>query len=192
MNGLGHRAGRAPDFGKKVLFPITGVFLTDAAHVGAEVPRSAGKKLGIRLASDDFDIRDYSTSARWVIEGGRLYRELSSKYPLFANIVFASFHYLGKGLCTSDRSILREVYAQEWRNALFILPSAQLAVTLPVDARIIVMDLNYEQTAIVGRYAGPNNISDTGKGHALLSALRDYVPKGSERKTFANMSVFLQ
>jgi hypothetical protein len=52
---------------------------------------------------------------------------------------------------TSEQSILREVYAREWRKALFILPSAQLAVTLPVDARIIVIALNYEQTAIVGR-----------------------------------------
>jgi hypothetical protein len=86
MNGLGRRAGRAPDFGKEVLSSISGVFLTAAALVGAEVLRSAGKKFGIRLASDVFNIRDYYTSVCWVIEGGRLYREVWSEYPLFDNL----------------------------------------------------------------------------------------------------------
>jgi hypothetical protein len=41
------------------------------------------------------DIAFYFGSARWIIEGGRLYREVSSDYPLFANIIFASCRYLG-------------------------------------------------------------------------------------------------
>src|SRR5262249_48951362 len=34
-------------------------------------------------------------SARWIIEGGYLYREVPSEYPLFANITFATLRYLG-------------------------------------------------------------------------------------------------
>jgi hypothetical protein len=97
----------------------------------------------------------------------------------------------------------REVYAREGRDALFVLPSYQIAVTLPTDARIIVIDLNYEaESTIAGRYAGrvpghvfvlmPNGISDTSKGRALLSAFRDYTADAWERKTFAEMSVFFQ
>src|SRR5438105_1316140 len=95
MNGLGSIGERLSKFDKKVLSPITGVFLTGAALVGAAILYLAGKKFGIRLASDASDIRDYFASARWIIEGGRLYREVASEYPLFANIVFATFRYLG-------------------------------------------------------------------------------------------------
>ena len=48
-----------------------------------------------RLAFDSNDMRVYFDSARWVIEGGRLYREVESEYPLFANIIFATVRYLG-------------------------------------------------------------------------------------------------
>jgi hypothetical protein len=97
----------------------------------------------------------------------------------------------------------REVYAREGRDALFVLPSYQIAVTLPVNARIIVIDLNWEaESKIAGRYSGrvpghvfvlmPNTISDTSKGRALLSAFKDYASNAWERKTFAAMSVFFQ
>jgi hypothetical protein len=95
MNGLGSSAGRLSELGKKVLSPVTGVFLTAAALVGAEILRLAGKKFGIRLASDPHDIRVYFASARWVIEGGHLYHEVGSEYPLFANIIFAILRYAG-------------------------------------------------------------------------------------------------
>jgi hypothetical protein len=96
----------------------------------------------------------------------------------------------------------REVYAREGRDALFVLPSYQIAVTLPVDARILVIDLSYEgdESKIADLFSGrvpghvvvlmPNSISDTSKGRALLSAFTDYAPDAWERKTFANMSVF--
>jgi hypothetical protein len=96
----------------------------------------------------------------------------------------------------------REVYAREGRDALFVLPSYQMAVTLPVGARILVIDLNYEgdESKIAGLFSGrvpgsvvvlmPNRISDTSKGRALLSTFTDYGPEAWERKTFANMSVF--
>jgi uncharacterized membrane protein len=47
------------------------------------------------LAYDPFYLRVYFHSARWVIESGRLYREVRSEYPLFANIIFATLRYLG-------------------------------------------------------------------------------------------------
>jgi hypothetical protein len=105
----------------------------------------------------------------------------------------------------------REAYAQEGRDALFVLPGSQLAVTLPADARIIATDLNWQPVSVVagslysGRVRGhvfmllPNTIFDSGngvldmsKGRALLSAFTGYAPDGWERKTFANMSVFIQ
>ena len=97
----------------------------------------------------------------------------------------------------------REIYAREGRDALFVLPSYQIAVTLPVDARIIVIDLNWETASkIPGRYSGrvpghvvvlmPNSTSETSKGRALLSAFRDYSSRAWERKTFTEMSVFFQ
>ena len=97
----------------------------------------------------------------------------------------------------------REVYAREGRDALFVLPSQQLAVTLPLDARTIAINFNAEPgPTIAGRYFGrvqghvvvlmPNSISDTSKGRALLSAFRDYAPNAWKRKSFAEMSVFFQ
>jgi hypothetical protein len=97
----------------------------------------------------------------------------------------------------------REIYAREGRDALFVLPSYQIAMTLPADARIIVIDLDYEpESKIAGHYSGrvpghvfvlmPNIISDTSKGRALLSAFKDYASNAWERKSFAEMSVFFQ
>jgi hypothetical protein len=82
-------------FDKRLFFPIAGVFLTTAVLVGAVFLHLAEKKFGIWLASDNyFDINVYFSSARWVIDGGRLYREVPSEYPLFANIIFATLRYI--------------------------------------------------------------------------------------------------
>jgi hypothetical protein len=105
----------------------------------------------------------------------------------------------------------REAYTQEGRDALFVLPAAQLAVTLPIEARIIVMGLNWRSVSKVAsdRYSGrvpghvfmflPNTILDSGNGMLdmskagpLLSMFTDYAPDHWERKIFANMSVFFQ
>jgi hypothetical protein len=99
----------------------------------------------------------------------------------------------------------REIYAREGRDALFVLPlfgQAQSAVTMPVDARILVMNFDFEpESAFVGRYFGrvpghvvvlvPNNMFDTSKG-VVLSAFTDYAPDAWNRKTFANTSVYFQ
>jgi hypothetical protein len=93
----------------------------------------------------------------------------------------------------------REIYAQEGRDALFVLPSNQLAVTLPVDARILPIT----QSVIAGRYSGrvpghllvlmPETILAPDRTlAALLAVFTDYVPDAWERKTFSNTSVFFQ
>ena len=98
----------------------------------------------------------------------------------------------------------REVFAREGRESLFVLPSYQMAVTLPAGARILVVDLNYEgdKSKIAGHYYGrvPGHVvvlmlkstSDTSEGRALLSAFTDYDPRAWKRKSFADMNVFVQ
>lgn len=56
---------------------------------------STGERVfGIRLIFDPHDIGVYFRSSRWIIDGGRLYREVSSEYPIMANMIFAACHYL--------------------------------------------------------------------------------------------------
>jgi len=98
----------------------------------------------------------------------------------------------------------REVYAHERRAAVFVLPSYQLAVTLPVDARILVIDLNYEgdQLRLTRGYAGrvpghlvvlmPNREAETSWSNKLLSSFTDYPRNSWESKSFANITVFSQ
>jgi hypothetical protein len=99
----------------------------------------------------------------------------------------------------------REAYAREGRNALFVLPTPQIPVTLPTEARILTRDIEWGGPAASlpgSRYAGrvpghvyvliPNNLVDTTNARELLSAFTDYAPNAWERKTFANMSVFFQ
>lgn len=44
---------------------------------------------------DSHDLNVYFASSRWVIEGGRLYREVPSEYPLLANVIFATVRFFG-------------------------------------------------------------------------------------------------
>jgi hypothetical protein len=89
---------------KPVLFPniailaaglviacAAGLFLTDIPPI-----------FGVRLLFDGYDLSDYFDSSRWVIEGGRLYREVPSEYPLLANMIFAACRYLSN-LVSSGR-----------------------------------------------------------------------------------------
>lgn len=106
---------------------------------------------------------------------------------------------------------IRKAYVRERRDALFVLPTYQLAVTLPTDARVLAIDLNWETESVIAgfRYSGrvpghifvlmpntifdgKNGILDMAKGPTLLSAFKDYAPNAWTRKTFANMSVFFQ
>jgi hypothetical protein len=44
---------------------------------------------------DPHDLSVYFDSSRWIIDGGRLYRDVLSEYPLMANMIFAAWRYLG-------------------------------------------------------------------------------------------------
>jgi len=94
------------DFSQKTFSPITGVSLaaatvgvamTAAAFAAADVLYFKAKQWGW-LVFDPADMMVYFESARWIIEGGRLYREVPSDYPLFANIIFAVARYLNNML----------------------------------------------------------------------------------------------
>jgi hypothetical protein len=106
---------------------------------------------------------------------------------------------------------LREAYTREGRNALFVLPIYQLALTLPTETRVLAVDFNWatksevEDLHYTARVPGhvfvllPNiiidaqsGISDANKGRALLSAFTDYAADAWMRKSFQNTSVFFQ
>jgi hypothetical protein len=99
---------------------------------------------------------------------------------------------------------LRDAYTRETRRAVFVLPSPDIGVTLPLGARIIAVHLDFEPEAKIaglhygGRAAGhvyvlmQNAIADSGKGKALLAAFSSYPTDGWERKTFGWSSIFIQ
>jgi hypothetical protein len=47
------------------------------------------------LFFDPLDLNVYFNSSRWIVEGGLLYREVPSEYPLLANVIFAIWRLLG-------------------------------------------------------------------------------------------------
>src|SRR5262249_34095003 len=94
------RGIRLLEFGNQALSPIAAVSWTavGAAVIAAGLSGAAFlyfAGLGWNLlVFDPGDMFVYFYSARWVIDGGRLYREVTSDYPLFANIIFATLRYL--------------------------------------------------------------------------------------------------
>ena len=96
----------------------------------------------------------------------------------------------------------KEIYVREGHDALFVLPSPQMAVTLPTEARVFVIEPNSPPASqpmdrYFGRVRGhlvvimPNTVSGT-RNSLLLSAFRDYVSDNWTRMTFPKLSVFLQ
>jgi hypothetical protein len=74
------------------------VLLTVVVAVGSLILHVLGRELTpyqLRLVFHESDMDVYFRSASWVIEGGRLYRDVPSEYPLFANVIFAITRYLG-------------------------------------------------------------------------------------------------
>jgi hypothetical protein len=105
----------------------------------------------------------------------------------------------------------RDTFAREGRDALFVLPSLPLVVTLPTEARVIAINLSWEseshtkQRRYLGRVPGhilvllPNTIIDIvsgkitmSKGPALLSEFKDYAPDAWKKRVFNTMTVFFQ
>jgi len=121
MHGLKTSIGRLSNFFRKVPFPITGVFLTATVLVGGVILHLVGKKFHIRLAFDPLDLDVYIYSARWVLEGGRLYHEVHSEYPLFANIIFATFRYISNWLHPGEYSFYALWIASAWFVYLYVV-----------------------------------------------------------------------
>jgi hypothetical protein len=65
--------------------------MTAVGFAGAALLYFAGKGY---LVFDRNDMLAYFDSARWVVEGGRLYSEVPSDYPPLANMIFATVRYL--------------------------------------------------------------------------------------------------
>jgi hypothetical protein len=93
--------GRLRELRKKASFPITEVSFTATSVVGAAIITVAFLGAAIAYLSanrwlplNPGDLNVYFASARWVTEGDRLYRDVWSEYPLFANIIFATVRYL--------------------------------------------------------------------------------------------------
>ena len=112
---------------------------------------------------------------------------------------------------TAAVDFARDTFAREGRDALFVLPTLPLAVTLPKEARVIAIDLSWEpESATKGRrYSGrvpghilvllPNSIVDIAsgkismtKGPALLSEFKDYAPDAWKKRIFNTMTIFFQ
>jgi hypothetical protein len=66
---------------------VAGLTILHIACVG-------GTAFDIMVFFDSHDMNVYFASSRWIIEGGHLYREVPSEYPLLANLIFASLRYL--------------------------------------------------------------------------------------------------
>ena len=106
-----------------------------------------------------------------------------------------------------DQSAIRYLqaeYLHEGREALFVIPSPDIVVTLPLEARVIALHIDFQRETEIAalRYRGrvpghifiliQNRIADSPKGEALLRAFVDYNPQTWTRKTFSTSTVFIQ
>jgi hypothetical protein len=93
---------------------------------------------------------------------------------------------------------------REGRDALFVLPSAEVVVALPLGARILPTLLNFEpeDTTAARQYNGvvagriyvvmPSSIAAADKGRIFLTAFRNYSFSGWQIKTFGLTTIFIQ
>ncbi len=82
-------------FGRNASFLATAIYLSSIALVAAGILYFVQWKFGILLVTDTYDMNVYYASSSWAVEGGRLYREVPSEYPLLANMIFAAARVLG-------------------------------------------------------------------------------------------------
>jgi hypothetical protein len=90
----------------------------------------AQKKFGIRLAFDTHDIGVYFASARWIIDGGRLYREVPSEYPPLANVIFVICRYLGQFLYPGMWGFFSLWVTSAWVIYLFAVYRVATSITM--------------------------------------------------------------
>ncbi len=99
---------------------------------------------------------------------------------------------------------LQQEYSREGREALFVIPSPDIVVTMPLEARMIFLEIDSARESRIAalRYKGrvpghvfvllQNRIAESAKGQALLRAFIDYDPLRWTRRTFSYSSVFVQ
>jgi hypothetical protein len=99
---------------------------------------------------------------------------------------------------------LRAAYAQEGRDALFVIPSPEIALALPVGARIIATHLDFTPESDIARlkFRGvipgtvfvvmQSRLLPTAKGQALLAAFADYDLSRWQIRSFGQTSILLQ
>jgi len=116
-------------------------------------------------------------------------------------------HYSGTYQPSVDESaidFLRTVFARDGRDALFVLPSPEVACAFSPKARILTNHIEFEpEETISGRtYRGtvrgsvyvvvPARIDQTAKASLLLKEFVDYPPDRWEKQTFGRSTVFVQ
>jgi hypothetical protein len=99
---------------------------------------------------------------------------------------------------------LRATFAQEGRDALFVLPSPEVANVLPPSARLLVNHIEFEpeETISARTYRGkargrlyvvvPTRIAQSAKGTLLLKEFLDYPLDAWKTHSFGNSTVFVQ
>jgi hypothetical protein len=105
---------------------------------------------------------------------------------------------------TAALDFMRQAYVRDGRRSLFVLPSVDNAVALPVGARVLVTSLDFTPDTKIAalRYSGhvpgtlfvlmQNDIADGEKGHHMLAAFRGYRSRNWKRIAFAKSSIFFQ
>ena len=101
-------------------------------------------------------------------------------------------------------NFVRDAYSRDGQRSVFVLPSPDLSVTMPVGARVIDTHIDFESVEQVrartyhGVVAGrvyvliQNRLADSVKGQLLLAGFLDYSLNDWNRKNFGSASVFVQ
>ncbi|MEW6056084.1 MAG: hypothetical protein AB1540_05665 [Bdellovibrionota bacterium] len=74
---------------------------------------------GIRLFFDDYDLKVYFHSSRWVVDGGTLYRDVFSEYPCVANLLFAGVRLLSEWVVPLSHPFDR--FSWMWMSLAWVL-----------------------------------------------------------------------
>jgi hypothetical protein len=101
-------------------------------------------------------------------------------------------------------AFVRDAFAREKRDAIFVLPSPDAACILPAEARILTNHIEFEteQTITARTYRGkiagslyvvlPEDIANSGKGKLVLQEFVDYPLDSWERLDFGTSTIVVQ
>jgi hypothetical protein len=75
---------------------------------------------------DSYDLNLYFAFSRWVIEGGRLYRDVPSQYPPLANIIFATVRYFGNLVLPGEEGFYSLWILSAW--CVYVYAACRIAI----------------------------------------------------------------